>query len=315
MSSKRSRTEESNDDTNNSAEMFIVGEDNDDTDDSDGNDDGSDFYQYMATMDQYNGLDSTDIDGIHGGNNFGSFPQIKTNETKEYSKYQRIKRKNMISQIQHRAMMLCEENKVMKETASAVFTSLDNSKRVYNAYTQLFLMYYFLTLHENSHSNLTKILSPNAVVKVPRNPYFSINDSVCVIELHGIDAVQHQREAMKFIFSTIARCTGTVCKSLLFGTKLLQDSFTINNRTATSAFTVSSKNAMLCGGRKELIFKGMVICQFGPTNVIESLELIYNWTEVTHSLTHLLTHLPLSLTHHSLTTHLLTHSLLRLISK
>ena len=291
MSSKRTRVDAPNEDDNNSSrsEMFSIDEDNNDSNDSDGNDEESDFYQYM-TMDHCNGVDNYNINNIRD-DNINGFSN-KPNETKEYSKHQRLKRKNMISQMQQRANLLCEKNKVANEASNALFIHMDNLKRVYSAYTQLFLMYYFLTLHENSHSNLTKILAPTVVVKVPRNPYFSINDASCVIELHGIEAVQYQREAMKFIFSTIARCVGNVSKSLIFGTKMLQDTFIINNRTATAAFTVSSKNAMLCGGRKDLAFKGMVICQFGTSNTIESLELVYNWTEVTISSNPSYTHSP-----------------------
>lgn len=282
MSAKRTRVDAPNEDDNTSSrsEVFSIDEDNYDSNDTDSDDEESDFYQYM-TMDHDNGAYNYNKNNIRNDSSDGI--SNKPIETKEYSKHQRLKRKNLISLMQQRAQLLCEKNKVANEDINSLYTHMDNLKRVYSVYTQLFLMYYFLTLHENSHSNLTKILAPSAVVKVPRNPYFSVNDASCVTELRGIEAVQYQREAMKFILSTIARSVGNVCQSLLFGTKMLQDTFIINNRTATAVFTVSSKNAMLCGGRKELAFKGMVICQFGSNNTIESLELLYNWTEVTNS--------------------------------
>lgn len=262
--------------------MFMGdGNDDDDDEDDEDDDDDDDDTDYEEDSAQISAAIS---DTVHSGTSSRKRKPAIT--VREHSKKQRDKRKAGQRVLEAVAKKLSDEHVALQSNVESKFEMIRVQREKYAVVvsTLLDLLYGDMcSFSEDEDARWMSILEEKFEITIPKfsfsfgNPQIVKNEQE---ELRNIVDVLSAVTRVASVWRAFARLGANVTDRLIIAATLLPNVHVSEGKTCFSGFALTSTNAVLCGGKQELILRGMIMVEFGHSDKIKSASIVYNESDL-----------------------------------
>lgn len=223
----------------------------------------------------------------------------KRQSMKDVSRAQRQKRKYDQKLLEEQAKTINERLERELAERQVKISRMKNTRKMYILKLRLFLTFFFGKAQEfdRGSSWSQHFDAESMIIRTPKqhlfytsplppsNVVYEGNSDTNRISLQGTAQITSYKIGYNLLNISIARLGKNVTDQLIFGVHLRPNDIVIGQNVATCHFTVTSKNAVLCGAAAEITFSGMLYATFSPTSEqLTHVDLFYNSVEVSNQL-------------------------------
>jgi hypothetical protein len=227
--------------------------------------------------------DDSDNDRTAEGKGGKSGKGGKRPTVKEHSKAQREKRKKMLDYLESQAEQVSQLREEEMARSFELFERFESRRKLYRMRIDAFLQLWF-SATPLTHAGVSGGDSAMLNKMVDTSLWDSIIEinNICIsmpvlmsfwvpptgmastkasqrLRLSTFEQIKGYKAGFNLLCTSIARFGTNVVEALIFNALIKTDSYLVAERTASSRFSVVSKNAKLCGASNEISFGGMSV--------------------------------------------------------